>query len=376
MLVAGWKPGNPANVFSATRKKIACALAVLVLFAVLMVRHFSGGSDAARAELLRFVPSSATSVVFVDLDQLRSSPFLAALYSWLPAPAEDSEYTQFVEETGFNYERDLSELFVAVSHRGASSSTLVVADGKFDRRRIEAFLAHHGSATEEGGRKLFMLHATRNGQPLSVAFLSDRRMAVADSEPVTTALQLVADQAARTEWQVRFDRLAGTPAFSVFRQDPAIAVALGGATPGGFRSPQLAALLEQLRWISIAAKPDGQLLRLVADGECPSNKVASELSDFLQGIQVLAQNGLNDPQLRRQMNADQRQAYLELLKSADIEKIDRGESKSVRLVLSVTPQFLAVANLSGLIARPGPGDPPAHGEPGPATRKSPAAKKR
>jgi hypothetical protein len=58
---------------------------------------------------------------------------------------------------------------------------------------------------------------------------------------------------------------------------------------------------------------------------------------------VLAQDGLNDPKLRQQMNPDERQAFLNLLKTADIAKINRSDSESVRLVLSVTPQLLAVA---------------------------------
>jgi hypothetical protein len=364
-------------MLTSTARKAAGSLAVILLLVVLILRHFSGGAEGTvRAEFLRLVPSSATSVVFVDVDQLRSSPFLAALRSWLPDPREDSEYTQFVGETGFSYERDLHQVFIAISNHGASSGTLLLADGKFDRKRMENFLERNGRATGEGGRKVFLLHATRNDRPLAVAFLSDRQVAAADSEPLLAGLSAAADQATLAEWQTRFERLAGSPAFAVLRQDPGVAAAVDAAAPGGFRSPQLAALLDQLPWISIAAKPDGQLLRLVADGECPSNQVASELSDFLQGIQLLAQNGLNDPQLRRQMNADERQAYLELLKGADVKKIDRGEAKSVRLVLSVTPQFLSVAKLPGPATQPGPADPPHPSEPGPAARKSPAAKKR
>jgi len=157
----------------------------------------------------------------------------------------------------------------------------------------------------------------------------------------------------------------------VIRQDPALQSALSSAAPGGFRSPQLAALLDQLQWISVAGKPDGEVLRLVADGECPSDVVASQLRDFLQGIQLLAQNGLNDPQLRRQMNPEERDTYLELLKSADIAKIDRGDSKSVRLVLTVTPQFLAVAK----IPQHSPAaDPPDSSPKKKATQKSKPAK--
>jgi hypothetical protein len=70
------------------------------------------------------------------------------------------------------------------------------------------------------------------------------------------------------------------------------------------------------------------------------------LRDFLQGILLLAQSGLNDPKLRQRMNPEERQAYLEMLRSADIQKLDRGEWKSVRLVLEITPMFLDVARLA------------------------------
>jgi hypothetical protein len=48
------------------------------------------------------------------------------------------------------------------------------------------------------------------------------------------------------------------------------------------------------------------------------------------------------------MNPDERDAYLEILKSADIQKIDRGEWKSVRVVLAITPRFLDMARASAI----------------------------
>jgi hypothetical protein len=46
------------------------------------------------------------------------------------------------------------------------------------------------------------------------------------------------------------------------------------------------------------------------------------------------------------MNPEERQAYLEILRSADVQKIDRDEWKSVRLMLEITPKFLDVARLA------------------------------
>ncbi len=91
-------------------RKIALisATAVLLLAGLLLALHFSRDGDrSAREHLLQFVPADATTVIYADLDELRASPFLAELYAWAPHSIEDSEYAQFVHDTGFSYERDL-----------------------------------------------------------------------------------------------------------------------------------------------------------------------------------------------------------------------------------------------------------------------------
>jgi hypothetical protein len=41
-----------------------------------------------------------------------------------------------------------------------------------------------------------------------------------------------------------------------------------------------------------------------------------------------------------------REAYLELLKTADVSKLDRGNTKSVRLIFEITPNLLEAARAS------------------------------
>src|SRR5579859_4156505 len=368
----------PQKMWSAKAKKIALStILVAALLIVLLLRHFSSPSDAsARGQFLRFVPVDTTSVAFIDLNELRSSPFLASLYSWAPHPAEDSEYAQFVRDTGFNYERDLDKVFLAIANHGTTATTLALAEGTFDRAKIEAFLNRSAKTVQQGSLKVYVLPGEASEKPLSIALLSAQRIAITNSENLFAALSDAVRQPDHTEWQARFDRMAGSPVFAVIRQDPALQTALGSAAPGGFRAPQLAALLSQLQWISIAGKPDGDLLRLVAEGECSSDSASSQLRDFLGGIQLLAQNGLNDPKLRQQMNPREREAYLELLKSADIQKLDRGDSKSVRLVLSVTPQFLAVANATSLLPSGQTSIAPDVSEKKPAPHETKSAKKK
>ncbi len=95
-------------------------------------------------------------------------------------------------------------------------------------------------------------------------------------------------------------------------------------------------------------------MRVVAEGECNADATAQQLSDLLNGILVLAQAGLNDSKTRKQLDPAAREAYLELVKGADVSRIDRGETKTVRLVFDVTPKFLDAARAPAPITPPAP----------------------
>jgi len=340
--------------FTSSRKlALALIAALVVIAAVLAVAHFSADSNsAARGQLLRIIPPDSTAIIFLDLDALRQSPFLAKLYAWAPAPSEDSEYSQFVGDSGFSYERDLKHLLLAISNHGPTTDLLAIADGKFDRKKMELILNKNGTASQQGQWTVFHLGSTAEKKKLSVTFLSNQRIAITDATDLSAALNAASANPSRAEWNSRFERVAGTPFFAVIRQDFAIQSALNTNAPGSFRSPQLSALLNQLQWISLAVKPDGDQLRLVAEGECLSEPTTTQLRDFLQGIVLLAQNGLNDPKLRQQINPEERQAYQEILKGADVQKLDRGEWKSVRVVLPLTTKFLDVARAASAKAPP------------------------
>jgi len=87
----------------------------------------------------------------------------------------------------------------------------------------------------------------------------------------------------------------------------------------------------------------------------------------LNGVLVLAQAGLSGPKTRQQLDPRIRDAYLELIKGADVSRLDRGETKSVRVVFDITPKLLAAAT----IAVPSAPTSPAAAIP---TRKRPAGK--
>jgi hypothetical protein len=90
----------------------------------------------------------------------------------------------------------------------------------------------------------------------------------------------------------------------------------------------------------------------VAEGESSSDTVTHQLSDMLNGLLILVQTGLNDPKARAQINPQARAAYLDVLKSAEITRIDRQDAKAVRGVFQVTSEFLNTATLPRLPAPP------------------------
>ncbi len=306
-------------------------------------RRWNVRNGSSREEAFALMPSDATAVLFVDFSELRQAPFIAQLYAWAPKPQADADYAQFLKETGFDYERDLNRMAVAVLRRGQDSVLFVILDGKFDRQKISAYALKDGSTAIIGRRKIFSVPVSGTSKRISFAFLTNDRIAVTNDSDLTVLLGAKSRPGDVSEWRSRFERLAGSPVLAVFRQDAAVGTALAAQAPGGLRSPQLSTLLDRLQWITLAGKPESNLLRVVAEGECTAEATARQLVDVVNGVVILAEGGLNDPKVRQQLDPAMRDAYLALLKSADVSKIDRGETKSVRLVFEITPGFLEAA---------------------------------
>jgi len=353
-------------------KRTQIGLAVVLVFlsavAFFAVRKWTGHIGSPREEALTLMPTDPSAVLFVDFGELRHAPFVAQLYAWAPKPQADVDYAQFVKETGFDYERDIDRVAIAVEKRGQDSAVFAVVDGKFDRQKISAFAKKDGTTVTTGGREIFSVPAGGTANRISFVFLRNDRIALTNDSNLAVFLDAKKSPEDVAEWRVRFERLAGSPVFAVVRQDAALGAALAAQAPGGLRSPQLSTLLDQLQWLTLAGKPENDRLRIVVEGECPAEAAARQLADVLNGVVILAEGGLNDSRTRQQLDPALREAYLELLKSADVSKIDRGDSKSVRLVFDITPAFLEAAHKAAPVV-------PDSSQSKPPVRKAPSTRK-
>ncbi len=58
----------------------------------------------SRSAVLSAMPSDASAVIFADLTELRGVPFTTEFYNWIPKGQADAEDSQFLRDTGFDYE--------------------------------------------------------------------------------------------------------------------------------------------------------------------------------------------------------------------------------------------------------------------------------
>ena len=332
-----------------TRRRWTLWTAILLagcvaLFDVYLHLHDAG--TGTREPVLSAMPPDASTVLFADLTELRRTPFAAEFYNWIPKSQADAEYAQFLRETGFDYERDLDRAAIAVIKGEKESKLFAVAEGRFDRKKIEAYAFRSGTRDPRGGREIFSVPLSGSARKISFAFLSEEKVALTDAGDLAPFLAPSPNSADAREWRERFTRVAGSPVFAVMRQDAAAGSTLASRTMGGFQSPQLSALLDQLQWITLAGKPQDKTLRIVAEGECASEQTERQLADLLNGLLLLAQAGLSSPQTRQQLDPRIRDAYLDLLKGADVSRLDRRETKSVRVTFDVTPKLLEAATIA------------------------------
>jgi hypothetical protein len=324
-------------------------------------QRWHGQNRASRNDLLTLMPAEASAVLFADFAELRQAPFIAQLYAWAPKPQVEPEYAQFIKETGFDYEKDIARIAIAIFKNAKRNTFLAVVNGRFDQKKISAYALQRGKRNPtENNRTVFLVPLADASQTLQFMFLRADLLVITNDDLGNEKLHDVLNSSAgRAEWRARFEWLAGSPLFVVVRQDATLGSTLTAQAPGGLRSPQLSSLLDQLQWITLAGKQESDRLRVVAEGECTSESTARQLVDMMNGVVIFAQAGLNDAKTRQQLDPAARQAYLELLKNTEVSKIDRGDTNSVRVVFEITPEFLeAASHASPAVPESMPGNTP------------------
>jgi len=183
------------------RRKLWIALAVLLVaaaIAAVVYLRSRRGPEAAR-----LLPES-DAVLFVNLRLMR----LAHVFGEAPPISYDTDYEQFVKETGFQFERDLDQAAFAVhAPSGASAggqgflaearySEIFI--GKFDAQRAAAYFRKLSSNTE-AYRDAVIYAIPHEGRTVRVAILGLDTVAVSNL-PDTAAIHQMIDKYRAAAW--------------------------------------------------------------------------------------------------------------------------------------------------------------------------------
>src|SRR3984957_14255872 len=132
------------------RRRLPLIFGVLLVIAavalvVLLRKH-------APPEPARLLPT-ADGFFYVNLQWIRR----ADIAGKLPEVTHDPEYEQFIQATGFQFERDLDQAAFAIHEPGNQNASVAGADeprysevlvGKFDGDRVRAYLRKLSSSVE------------------------------------------------------------------------------------------------------------------------------------------------------------------------------------------------------------------------------------
>jgi hypothetical protein len=312
------------------KRKILAILTVLVIGAGAAAWWYANARAAAvefPADVLALLPGDSAVVLYADMAALRGEPLVQRLAAMAPAVTPGTDYAAFIAATGFEYQRDLDRVVLASSSAPSSqappSHVVAIADGRFDEKKIEAYALRYGKMQQQNGHSVFTAPGATPGKVTAFTFLSGGRIAIADSADISAVL---ADHPAAPldpAWQEQISRVAGSPLFVVAKAQ-AIVPAAGRAT--GLSTP-----LNGLRWVNLAARPDGDKVLLSAEGSCDTPDQAKQLASTLELLRGIMKGMLNDPKNRGNMPPETAQAVSQLFETAQVSS----DATRVRLLVSM-----------------------------------------
>ncbi len=318
-----------------TRRVLVLPLLAAVVTAGLLY-SMRRGPRAAQGDtipdLIALAPAHSSYFFYADLGALRSSPLLAQLSAAAPPPTADRDYAAFVRATGFDYSRDLDRVLLVVRPGPVGSFTVALAEGRFDRDKIASYVLRTGKIERQNGVDVYVVPTEKPSKSITIAFLGANRIALADGPSLEPVLAAHPPGALEPAMRERLARVAGSTFFAVGQV---------GQVPedfslGGMRSDQFSNLVRSLRWITLAARPEGERLRVAVEGECDTLESARQLAGTLDGLRVLGQALLADPKTRQKLGPENVSGLETLLGAVGVSRDDQ----RVRVLLELTPEML------------------------------------
>lgn len=320
-----------------TRQRAAVVLLVAAGVAAAALYYAHRGSSAAQngnvPALLELLPVDAGYLVYADIASFRASAFVTHLNVWASSASPDRDYQEFIRATGFDYARDLDRIVLAVRPVPGAGRTIALAEGRFDRAKLASYALRTGKMERQNGVEVYVVpNNSSAAKAFSFAFLDDHRIALAEGSSLAEVLGPHNGAGPDAAMREHIARVGGAAAYAVGRVGPVP----DNLAVGDMRSDQFTNLARSLRWFSLAARPEGDRMRVALEGECDTAENAKQLAGTLDGLRLLGQTMLADPRTRQRIPLQTLTALEGLLKAAEVSRDDQ----SVRVRFELTTEML------------------------------------
>lgn len=141
---------------------------------------------AADPALLRMIPSNSAFLAGIHADQIKTSRFGQFLLNQLKS--EEANMNKFIDATGFDPRRDLTELIVASSDASGKGKSVVLARGRFDTNRINSFASTGGAKLTTYNGVQVMSGGAEGGKSGWLAVLDNVTAVAGDQDAVRSAI--------------------------------------------------------------------------------------------------------------------------------------------------------------------------------------------
>lgn len=268
---------------------IASLLVVFVGLGTGLVAYYVGFPATAffngtGPEELRYMPSSASVVGYVEVREIMTSELRQKLLKSFVGDQQDSHRREFQELTGINFETDIERIVVCFDSTQADpkSSALILARGLFDGTKIEALMREHGAQVQDyKGKRLIV--AEHDDAPFALTFIEPGLAAFGATSLVQHAIDLHAtggsSAATNDDLVSHIKGLQGGNAWVVGRMD----ILRQRANLPDVVSNQI----PPITWFSVRGQVDGGLQAQVT-AEAKDDESANMLRDVVRGFLALA----------------------------------------------------------------------------------------
>ncbi len=246
------------------RSRAGAVAAILLAAAIAVGVYFLWDrGPSTPAELASYLPNKDGTMLYIDVKSMRRTGVLNMIAG--TKAAEEFDYKEFVDQTNFDYRRDLD----AVAATFRSGQVFIVARGHFDWTKIYAYAQQHGGACRNS---FCAVDGSQPQRKVSFYRLRSNLLALATSTDDMAAYQIMRNASRVNPF---------LPDQPIWILVPSMVLKEASGLPPG--TAAFAIALQDAERIIFTAGPDGDHLQLGLNVTCKDPAAASALLVQLEG---------------------------------------------------------------------------------------------